>query len=500
MKRNFKILIILMLAVAIFSGCKKEGSSSKLVNENTNNTSNTSNINNADKKKSPEKDSNKTGSKDKKVLRPVKGAKIGSMSSYVEDREIWNDFMDEKYIESAKRDNFGIHLPRILLDSKDAKAANAEIDEMVENIKNIYETHKDDSESADLGIYLSFSTYQDENILSVMIESYDYWQDDPADYIAYNFSLPDGKFIDDYKLMSNFGVDADDLLGIVEDSLRERQDLTTGLYYSDVLDNTFIYNPSNYTGMVLNTLWDKFRSIDHQIYIDEVGKPNFLFSQYDLGNMGFYPVTLNLKSNNFNKNPISDEYLRMARKLGIDPTDKKYKAFIIYLGSVYDEDSLKRTLEKLYPWSSLFLDYEDPNMLISMKESKGGDMPFLNGAECYLIIPKYRNASVSLKELEISKDGKLKEVDNYLLDNNACAGTTFICQNISEIAPNGKITIRYRDDVLEFSPSISLKDGSLILPKGVFNAEDILDWNSLVEEDLYSYTMFERINFILGVG
>lgn len=127
-------------------------------------------------------------------------------------------------------------------------------------------------------------------------------------------------------------------------------------------------------------------------------------------------------------------------------------------------------------------------------------MPYLIGEECYLIIPKYRNASVSIKELEPMENGQLKELKNAYLDNLSATGVTFVCQNISDIAPNGKITIRYRDDVLEFSPSISLKDGSLMLPDQVTNGEDVLDWKSLVKKDDYSYPMFERIQFIMGVG
>lgn len=73
-------------------------------------------------------------------------------------------------------------------------------------------------------------------------------------------------------------------------------------------------------------------------------------------------------------------------------------------------------------------------------------------------------------------------------------------QNISDIAPNAKITIRYRDDVLEFSPSISLKDGSFMLPDEVRDGEEIFDWNSLVNKETYSYMMYNRIMYIMGVG
>lgn len=497
MKRNLKIFIILIVALALLAGCQKGETSAEGPRENASNAIEA----NADNKKNEvREDSKKTSSKGKEDLKPVKGAIIGSMSSYVEDREVWNDFIDEKSKGSAKRDEFGLHLPRILLDSRDAKKANQEIDEIADNLRKIYQSGKGKMEEDETGIYSSFSVYQDDHVLSLMIEIYDTLYDDPPGYFAYNFSLPDGKFIDDYELMKNFGVEKDEILGIIEDSLREEQDWTTMNYNNDVLDYTFIYNQNNSTGLIFKEVWDNFKSNENKIYIDEVGKAHFLFSQYPIVNMVPCPVTLELKADSFNRDPISAEYLKMARKLGIDPKDENHKAFIIHLGAAFDEESLSATLEKLSAWTTIFLNFDDPNMLVSMKQSEGGDMPYLNGEECYLVIPKYRNASVSLKELEISQDGKLKEVPNELLDFNACAGTTFVCQNISDIAPNGKITIRYRDDVIEFSPSISLKDGSLMLPEGVTDAEDILDWKSLAQENIYSPRMFEIMKSIIGKG
>lgn len=154
---------------------------------------------------------------------------------------------------------------------------------------------------------------------------------------------------------------------------------------------------------------------------------------------------------------------------------------------------MKAILEKLQPWVNAFNNYEAPNLLATIKESQEGEKPYLIGQECYLLIPKYKNASVSLKELELAEDGNLKEVDNAYLDYSSCAGTTLICQNISDIVPNAKITLRYRDDILEFPPSISLKDGSLILPDEVFDAEDIYDFENPIKEASYSLDLFEKI-------
>lgn len=475
-----------MVAMVLLAGCKNGNSSPKVENKNTNANSAVEN--------------SKETSKVKENLKPVDGAVIGSMSSYVEDREVWKDFVDEKYIDFAKKDDFGIHVPRILLESKDAKVANDEIGGLVKDIKNIYTTFKKAMVDKDIGIYSSFSVYQDENVLSVMVEVSNIWEGEFPIYKVFNFSLPDGKFINDEELMKSMGIEKEEILGMIENSLSDEQSMFTKIYYRDVMDSSYFYNPSNFTGKILKDIWDSYDYKNRQIFIDEVGTPTLVYTQYSSVDMGKMPALLKLKIDRFDKSEISDEYLRMARRLGVDPSDEKYKAFVIYLGSCYDENTLKDPLEKLYAWTSIFSNYEDPNMIISMKDGEVGDRPYLNGEECYLVIPKYKNASVSLKELELSQDGKLKEVENLYLDDLSNSGITFIMQNISDIAPNGKITIRYRDDAFEFSPSISLKDGSLILPDEIIDGEEILDWNSLVNKEIYSQMMFDRIMSIMGVG
>ncbi|MFR1323806.1 MAG: hypothetical protein ACLSBL_01730 [Ezakiella massiliensis] len=524
MKNKNKILIIILVLALLFAtSCKKEkpGEDSAAKDNKKESVAEDSKDGQdeddedseegkSDEKKSDKKKANKNKSdkksdkksaksKDKKDLTYVEGGELGSVSSYVEDREIWKGFSDDRDIAIAKRINRGAHLPRILLDSADAQAANAEIDKMAEDLMEIYEDYKDEPEAYEIGFYANFSTYQDEDLLSIMVSFYDYLGSETPYYRAFNFSLPDGNIIDDVDLMKHFGVDEDEILTMVEDALMEDCELTTAPYYDEVEDYGFIYNPTNYVGRILNDLWDNFDSLDHQIYIDQAGRPQFIFTQYEIVNTVPCPMTLELKANTFAKDPISTEYLRMARKLGIDPYDDRYKAFIIYLGSAYNEPSLEEVLKKLQPWSAIFMDYSDPPMLISMY-TDDGQIPFINGQECYLIVPKYRNASVSLKELEIVDDGaraKLEEVENFYMDETACAGPTFICQNMSEIAPNAKITIRYRDDVLEFSPSISQKDGSLVLPDEVIDAEDLLDWDSLIYEYGYSETMYKIIDSLI---
>lgn len=503
MKSNLKILVAFMLAMTIFSGCQKDDdleNGKKEIVENVEKENKKKNENQIKNTKTKKLDTQETDSKSAQKLNQVFGATIGSLSSLVEDRQVWDDFVDEEFLDSAKKYQIGIHIPRILLDSEDAKVVNDEIDKLVDNIKDTYETNKVNMENGEIGITSTFSVYQDDNVLSLMIENYDIWDGEFTNFHVYNFSLPEGKLISDEELMKEFGVEKDNILTMVENTLIDHQNLVTKIYSGDVTDLSYTTNPDNLTGLILNDLWDNYNSQNRQIYIDETERPNFVYSPYESVDYGFGPLVLKLREDKFDDELISDEYLRMARGLGIDPNDENNKAFVIYLGGANDEENLKNSMHKLQTWSNVFMDSEDPSMLVAIKQSEGGDMPYIIGEDCYLVIPKYKNASVSLKELEITEDGKLADVDNPYLDTNSCSGTTLICQNISDLGPNGKITIRYRDEVVEFSPQLSPKDGSLIVPDGVIDGKDILDWEEEVQDGYYSYIIFERIKFLMGVG
>ena len=506
MKKISKSIIIFMLMAALLlSSCQKTSDT-----EETSETKETNTSSKTDDKKDDDNDidngnaddanddSGKTISKAKETLKYVKGAIYGSASSYVEDREIWNDFVDEKHIELVSGEGPGMHLPRILLDTDDAKKANKDIDKIEKDMRGLYKVHKKDINDEEVGIYAAFSVYQDESVLSLMVESYNFWESKNTSYYVYNFSLPDGKYITDAELMKHFGVEKDEILGLIESSLKDEHELEHKLYYMNVFDSSILNAPRSYTGVALNNLWDSYDPDAHHIYIDEVGEPHYIFKKVEFDSPLI--ADLKLKSNKLSENPISPEYIKMARKLGIDPEDDKYKALIINLGATFDEDSLKKTLQKLDPWENDFNNFEDPSMLLTVKYDDQDENPYLNGQECYLVVPKYKYASVALKELEISGGGKLKEKDNDYMDYIATAGPTFVLQNISEIAPNAKIVIKYRDDIFEFSPTISLDDGSMILPDEIYDAEDVLDWKNLIGEDAYSINFFDILNSMMPKG
>lgn len=444
-------------------------------------------------------DSNEASIENQK-LPLVKGAMEGSISSYVKDREVWKDFISEKLQNQASGPIEGVHFPEITLDSKDAKEANIELNDILEKLEKSYEEFQKTDEAEGLGIYSAFSVYQDDKLLSILLETSSTLDGYVTNYYIYNFSLPDGKRIEDLKLLGEMGLDEDDIIPLMEDSIVEEYKLYSAKYDNNVDDEYFMYGEDYYLGMTLENLWDSYDVNQNKVFINEVGKPMFVCEHFTSAGSGEYTSVDELIGKPLNYYQYSETYVKMARALGENPYDEKKDAIIIYLGNAWQEDNLKDILIKLNAWQAVYYDYEDPNILLNIKENTESKLIDIKGQEYYLLVPKWKNASVSLKELEATEDGELKEVDNYYLDDKSLVGPTLICQNESEIYPNAKIFVRYRDDITGFSPSISQKDGGLMVPENIIDGKDLLDWDNLKKDYMYSYSIYEKILSIMGRG
>lgn len=90
-----------------------------------------------------------------------------------------------------------------------------------------------------------------------------------------------------------------------------------------------------------------------------------------------------------------------------------------------------------------------------------------NGEELYFIVPIQKNVTMNIysavmKEADIVKDKLI-----------ASTNKPFILKcNISDIIPNIIIEIKQNNKVYEYSPSISLKDGSLYVNEYVMDISD----------------------------
>lgn len=88
---------------------------------------------------------------------------------------------------------------------------------------------------------------------------------------------------------------------------------------------------------------------------------------------------------------------------------------------------------------------------------------YFSGDEFYLIIPRYEEMEVRLYRNDLATMGKA-------LEQECEAGKPFIVQcNVSDIFPDVTVELTYNGETVEFSPYISLKDGSVQVGDRGFN-------------------------------
>ena len=89
----------------------------------------------------------------------------------------------------------------------------------------------------------------------------------------------------------------------------------------------------------------------------------------------------------------------------------------------------------------------------------------LEGQDIYLVIPKYKDSTINVYEARLDDNGNL--VKNSLLFTTY---NPFVIKcNVSDIIPSIILEVSYNDKVIEYSPSLSLKDGSLFVTDDVLN-------------------------------
>lgn len=110
---------------------------------------------------------------------------------------------------------------------------------------------------------------------------------------------------------------------------------------------------------------------------------------------------------------------------------------------------------------------------------------YFSGAEYYLIIPRYEDMEVRLYRNDLATMGQT-------LEQECENGKPFIVQcNISDIFPDVTVKLTYNGETVEFSPYISLKDGSVQVGErglDITKLEEeepvVVGWVSLSEKEL----------------
>ena len=434
----------------------------------------------------------------------VDGALMGSRSDHVKDRELWKDLTDPKLMELAKNPIDGLHLPEILLTSNDAMQVNYELINLSKEFLKIIEESKDDYAGTDLPVDAKFSVYDDGEIVSVHMEYLNLNEGYFIKHKVYNFLIPDriypstGKLISDQELLEHFGIGKDEILGRLEATIQGEYNRMANLYDSQMDDIYFLWGTKYFEGKALDELWESYNPQKSRIFIDQNGQVNFIYKQYVDGGSGESIATAPIPGMNINDSEISPAFIQTAKALGLNPEDKNIEAFILFVGGAYDEETTKNLVASLYPWQMVFNNYADPVFLPMITTDPETFDISLMGQEFYLVIPKYKATSISLRELELTEQGKLSQVENLLVENMSVTGLALLAVNISDIHPNAKIILRHRDQVSEFTPFISLKDGSLIIDQASVDGEGIVDATELFErlpakEDFYSYLLYTKI-------
>lgn len=79
----------------------------------------------------------------------------------------------------------------------------------------------------------------------------------------------------------------------------------------------------------------------------------------------------------------------------------------------------------------------------------------LSGEEYYLVIPRYDDMAVSVSRADMERAPEL------LYEETICRPFV-VCCNVSDIFPDALIRLTRGQETVEFSPSVSLRDGSVL--------------------------------------
>lgn len=435
----------------------------------------------------------------------IPGAKFASTGSeYVKNMEAWRGIpgMEQWSVDQAR-----LQLPVFLLNSEDAKQANAELEAIAQKMisdAREYEFDPDDQDPLSTlmwNYFGEFSVYQDDKVLSVLVEYMNYTEFFPSEHLVYNFRLSDGKRLYDKDMAKLYGIE-DVYLGMMEEAIVYEYDYWAieGRRYEGYEAYMLL------GGLTMEELWNDYDSAGSVLYLNDQGQMRFIVGAQTPAGSGEYSATLPLRGYvPFKDKAVSPAYLRMARELGIDPADESYKGLIIPLGELYDEPTAKKVAVRLFSWQAAYNRYQDPGLLLRLDESSSNSYQgVLAGHEAYLFVPRIRNASVSMSELKTNPSGNGVVVKNTYTDYQRANKAVLIAVNTKGNPPNALVTVRYRDDKYSFSPQMDPVSGKLKVPAEIIDAGQLFPLKDLtmdqVENSPYSYDFFERLFSFIPKG
>lgn len=152
-------------------------------------------------------------------------------------------------------------------------------------------------------------------------------------------------------------------------------------------------------------------------------------------------------------------------KVLIEDYQNLYKEYVELIRTEKGDSKIKKTEsipfqeDQLYAVAYLGYDEIGDLSFYIQKYLDSDNIPvhYLSQGEYYLVIPRYSNMSLSLYK----NDFQTSE-SSLIFEEKKCRPFIIQC-NVSDIFPDATIRFAYNDETVEFSPYISLKDGSVVV-------------------------------------
>ncbi|MDO5717229.1 MAG: hypothetical protein Q4Q17_05460, partial [Tissierellia bacterium] len=356
--------------------------------------------------------------------------KINAQQDWVYDRD-----SDEYY-----------PLPYINIDSKDARRINEEIEDVLEEEKAFVF----DNDLFELD-YWEYVYFIHDDILSVVMQIHLSKMDEIVSTKIYtaNLDLKDGKELSMEDLLKRKGMAKNGL------TLMERALLNEVRVHLGEVDE---FTEKEYEGWALQELYLNYKEQKLPFYINEKGTFAFYAHLMD----GTYTPPLRAIPIEPDETvPAHDMYEGLGR-YKIKPETMALGGFLGYGANDEARAIMALTKAKSFLEDVQIDDLPYLQILYPIKEGRLMD-------EMHFILPVYKNAVTIVKFVDFLSETPTE--DNFVTVNR---GPLVELCNVSEIAPNVEITILYRDKEITYSPGISLKDGSNVLPPEIIDITDEL--------------------------
>lgn len=379
---------------------------------------------------------------------------------------------DEKgeAIEKEVEVNFDhCNIPYINLDSKGAKKINYKILEYTKQyIFSDYEYAKGESIAYEPRAYYEYEIT--DKYISIKSEYSIGMFEMPDDVKTYILDLETGEELNLEKAIAISGI-SEKFLGLVEGKIVEFYD--DMLRYYEEFDENVSF--SNFQGESLYNFWQEYYKGNLNFYLSGENELSlFLNLTVPMGG-GIFQEEFKFSTED---NPLDEEINPIYEYLAKEDYNL-YEGGVAFLG--YNNYNTIETITSKAEGIIYNLGNQERFELSYFYQNLDDGSYILDGDEFYLLAAKYKNSIIKIYPPIYDENGEI-EFDNDLAIIYGPNCISFC--NFSDIRPNTKVEYIYRDETIEFTPSLSLMDSSYINQiDGIIDLGDA--YRELEERDLF---------------